>query len=286
MISRSHDRRYPSNSNEEFYEGPVEVNYSAFVDKTLDLVQEFYRNHKEIKESHGIEHVETVYNHSCRAVECHDPPLSKKEDMEVKVAALLHDVDDTKYFPLPEGQIQLYKNANEILQKCGIPIECKKEILEMISWVSCSHNGNNVPDSVICNNKWYKLIPRWSDRLEAVGKRGIVRCYQFSVEHNRPMFSTRTPRPKTVDQVWQYATPERFNKYQTRCTRLDDDMLSHYYDKLLHVARPPPEIVNNSYLEKQALECSDPLVQVCLHYGLTGKINLESIEPMMDDESC
>ena len=57
-------------------------------------------------------------------------------------------------------------------------------------------------------------------------------------------------------------------------------MIDHYYDKLLSVSRPPPEIVQNPYLEKQALESTGPLLKVCLMFGRNGEVPVEFIEDM------
>ena len=54
-------------------------------------------------------------------------------------------------------------------------------------------------------------------------------------------------------------------------------MISHYYDKLLHVARPPPEIVRNKYLEDMAKDSSKELVEVCLRFGETGVVDEDYI---------
>jgi uncharacterized protein len=43
-----------------------------------------------------------------------------------------------------------------------------------------------------------------------------------------------------------------------------DDMISHYYDKLLHLACPPKEIVCNLYLEDQTRKC--------IRFGKTGEV--------------
>ena len=71
-------------------------------------------------------------------------------------------------------------------------------------------------------------------------------------------------------------------------------MISHYYDKLLHVARPPPEIVRNSYLERMAEDGSKELVEVCVRFGRTGVVdeeyilglekNLEPLNPSLLDD--
>ena len=54
-------------------------------------------------------------------------------------------------------------------------------------------------------------------------------------------------------------------------------MISHYYVKLLHVARPQKDIVRNSYLERQAEDSSRELVEVCLRFGKTGQVDVDYI---------
>ena len=55
-------------------------------------------------------------------------------------------------------------------------------------------------------------------------------------------------------------------------------MMDHYYDKLLQVARPPPELVRNDYLEAAALVGAEPLLEVCLAYGKFGEVPVGMIE--------
>lgn len=189
--------------------------------------------------------------------------------MEVKVAALLHDVDDDKYFPnQKEGE---HANACATMEAVRVPQESQKAILTMIALVSCSRNGNSVPEFIQKGNKY---------RLEAVGAVGVIRCYQYSKEKDRPLCSKNSPRATTVEQVFALATPERFRAYQSAGTSVHDDMISHYYDKLLHVARPPPEVVKNSYLIERAKESSQELVEVCLRYGRTGAVDEKYIQEL------
>eukprot|EP00977_Amphora_coffeiformis_P020655 scaffold8374_cov175-Amphora_coffeaeformis.AAC.94 len=255
--------------------------------KVLHLVQQFYKDHPEIKVSHGMDHVQRVYDHACRAVHVHTPPLSPLQGMEIHVSALLHDVDDGKYFPWHTN----FENARSILNQCCgnddedndsiISSSSIETILSMIGWVSCSKNGNHVPESIRQSGDYHLLIPRWADRLEAVGAVGVVRCYQYNQEHNRPLFSEASPRAKTEAQVWELASPDRFENYlRDSVNDVDDDMISHYYDKLLHVARPPPAIVRNSYLEEAAEESARELVGVCLRFGQTGRVDTDSIEKL------
>ena len=301
----------------------------------LQAARSFYRKHADlIKESHGIVHAETVYHHACNAIESlsaapsssstnghYHQPLSPDQALEIEAAALLHDVDDDKYFPKPNNwhinsktietkakeerlkhYTNLYPNALSLLKEAKIPESSHETILFMIDSVSCSKNGNSVPkrvdDGSSSNNRtstdntsssvtnYHYLIPRWSDRIEAVGARGVWRCYQYNREKNRPLdLPGVTPRPRTSDELWsQHVNPERFENYMaTEDGKTDDpSMLGHYYDKLFHVACPPSQIVRNEYLEAKLRDSAKELVEVCLRYGRTGIVDEEYIQSFRD----
>ena len=208
-------------------------------ERVFDLVQIFYDNNPQIQASHGLKsHVLVVHYHAVQAVRACHPPLSAETAMEIEVAALLHDVDDEKYFPkknTSSSSTARYPNAESILRQAGLsPTSTThgKSILFMIQLVSCSQNGNRVPPSIIESGDYHYLIPRWADRIEAVGTKGVLRCYQYNREHGHALWSRHSPRPQSETEMWQYATPERFQAYQDR-SGTSEDMISHYYDKLL-----------------------------------------------------
>mmetsp|Transcript_30342 Transcript_30342/g.73813 ORF Transcript_30342/g.73813 Transcript_30342/m.73813 type:complete len:293 (+) Transcript_30342:113-991(+) len=273
--------------------------------KTIEEVESFYKDHHEIKESHGIGHVMRVYNHAKEAVQVHNTnnsvpnqpdgrgavPMTDEQSMMVLIAALLHDVDDHKYFPNNNN----YENARTIMDKVfdtynngDSSHDTKETIIQLISFVSCSKNKNSIPELVKKKEKnhhqlqgseddaYWMLIPRWADRLEAVGRQGVVRCYQYNREHGEKLSSEKSPRPQTEEEVWFFAKPQRFENYDGNST----DMISHYYDKLLHVSCPPPDIVRNPYLERMAKESSKELVEVCVRYGRTGVVDEEYIQSL------
>lgn len=251
-------------------------NESVILD-AVEEVKEFYRREHQIKASHGWdEHVSLVYNHSKMAIQSLDYELSSNVTTEIKLAALLHDVDDKKYFPTsPRGE---YPNASNILESVGIVrnSESHKRVLKIISWVGCSENGNKVPDEVKESGDYHLLIPRWADRLEAVGARGVVRCYQYNQEKGSPLWSDFSPRPTSEEELWREAPPSKLDQYIAR-GGTSTDMISHYYDKLLHISRPPKEIVRNPYLEQMSESSSKDLVEVCIRFGKSGKVDEEHI---------
>jgi hypothetical protein len=66
------------------------------------------------------------------------------------------------------------------------------------------------------------------------------------------------------------ARPRARSRTHTCCTA----------DKLLQVARPPPALVRNTYLERVAAERVAPLVSVCLSYGRTGEVPVDEIREL------
>ncbi|KAG7373455.1 hypothetical protein IV203_034179 [Nitzschia inconspicua] len=261
----------------------VDSGDDAAVQVLLDLTQQFYDEHRHlIKESHGWRHARKVYEHACHALQSCHQQLEATSCLEIQMAALLHDVDDSKYFDRPKTCKDLkkrYSNAVHILRLASVAESSVASILFMIDQVSCSKNGNSVRLSITKDHSYHWLIPRWADRIEAVGARGVWRCYQYNQEHGAPLSSSLSPRPTTVDELWSYATPERFEEYQQRGGS-STDMISHYYDKLLHVACPPKDIVRNSYLEQRLQFSAKELIEVCLHYGCTGVVDEDYIQSL------
>ncbi len=265
----------------------------CIVELAIKKVKGFYLDHPEIKASHGWNHIQSVLNHTTQALLSLEYTLPSKVVMEIKLAALLHDMDDKKYFPHTSSCVGgEYPNARTILKAVGInhssndddnQSSSHERIIKMISWVSCSDNGNTVPKEVEDTKAYHLLIPRWADRLEAVGARGVVRCYQYNQEFGRPLSSQETPRPQTEEELWsKFVIPSKLEQYMSR-GGTSTDMISHYYDKLLHIARPPKDIVRNPYLESQAELSSKELVEVCLRFSRTGIVDEEFIMSLMAD---
>ena len=152
---------------------------------------------------------------------------------------------------------------------CSInPKKVEKEAMEAISYVSASDNGNQVPKRAKKNPEL--LWVRFSDRLEAIGTIGAVRCWQYNTEKGAPLSVVTTPKPKTRQQVWKEVTPERFEAYMTK--KDSASMMDHYFDKLLQIARFDIDVVKNKFLCEEAERRVEPLVQICLEWGKTGKV--------------
>ena len=156
-----------------------------------------------------------------------------------------------------------------------------KEVYEIVSYVSASDNGNTIPKRA---KKHPELLwVRFADRLEAIGPIGAVRCYQYNTEKGESLSVSTTPRPKTKQEVWANVTPDRLQKYME--TKDSASMMDHYFDKLLQIARFEQEIVKNNFLCQEAEKRVEPLVDICLEWGRTGKVPVDLIMSHADKSS-
>lgn len=198
------------------------MSYLNIVEEAKVLTRQLMSNIDE--RGHGYQHCEDVLNNADRALTSF-PELSEIQKLAIRLAALLHDVDDRKIFNTTN-----YANARGILHQVipiGIYVDMMNLVIELISLVSCSSNGNSIVEE-----KW-KLIPRDSDRVEAIGNIGILRAYLYTVHIHRPLICDSTPLVTSEDDIWKIATPERFEEYlKHKCSV---SMIDHFYDKMLHI---------------------------------------------------
>lgn len=206
--------------------------------------------------THGVAHATKVLAHVQRALS-HDKEIGKRisvnDEEACLLAALLHDADDSKYWKTND-----YSNARMIIRESNPGLE--SEVVKMISLVSASVNGNNIPGDV---PRFY-LYPRYADRVEALGAVGIERCWIYTVKKSRPLYNDLTPRPKTEEELFKLAG-ERFKKYAGDSST----MIDHYYDKLLNLAVDTGNIYLNNELKKGIM----PMINLCLEFALADDLN-------------
>jgi len=170
-----------------------------------------------VDKGHGIDHALKVLFHSNRMIE----ELKIDQPLNIQLASLLHDVDDRKFFP----QNVNYENARKVLSDLHLSEESKTNILEMIKLVSFSSNTNSFVFD-------YRFIPRLADRLEATGKIGIRRCFEYTIHTNRPILVQSTPLgPNPLF----FATQNRLNSYLS--SKTSKSFIDHFYDKVLHIGK-------------------------------------------------
>eukprot|EP01052_Picozoa_sp_SAG31_P046064 SAG31_NODE_8659_length_1411_cov_2.022104_2_plen_81_part_00 len=69
-----------------------------------------------VDDSHGLAHALKVLENLDGALAATKKPIPQPRKQAMRLAALLHDADDRKYFP---GSAKTYANAEELAKKAG-----------------------------------------------------------------------------------------------------------------------------------------------------------------------
>jgi len=231
------------------------MNFQNLINRTIMLLSDHLQD-SPVDQGHDINHALIVFKHSQSIIQ-HEPNLTDTQKLAIYLASLLHDADDSKFFPESND----YQYARKILQQLKLDSDIKDLVIYMISLVSCSKNKNNKVDP-----NWL-LIPRWADRLEAIGEIGVVRAYLYSISNKHPLFIEETSRNSNLSAV---VTKERFENFEGPSLSFID----HFYDKLLHLKNMNTD---NQYIKMEVERRHQVMSDFCLDFCKTGKINLDKI---------
>jgi hypothetical protein len=147
--------------------------------------------------------------------------------------------------------------GNDITNQAWVELVC-----ELIDLVSAAHNGNTC--TLIDSERW-KLIPRWADRIEALGVYGARRCWQVAHRLGNPMFCHDTPLILDAALLTRDELNARFAAYVARGGS-SASMLDHYTDKLLSLAHVPE--CQNDYLCQQLAQGDAILRRILVQLNL------------------
>lgn len=225
----------------------------AYVDQICQQYQ--------VDDSHGLMHALAVKSHLEHTLkENQFFHLDQEIQNDLILAALLHDLDDHKYFPSDAHNAQKFIASR-------LPDERVQRILTWINYVSTSKNGNKVPLEAI-EHPWV-LWPRYCDRIEAVGQIGLQRLIDYSRRHQVKDYVETTPKAKNYDEVMTYVIPLRFENYLHNNGH-SASIIDHIYDKLLHICDVE---TYSPYINHCLSNGKQLLIDVCINYGRDGKLN-------------
>ncbi len=150
------------------------------------------------------------YFHSMRV---HDAAVTIQQteggDLDViRLAALLHDVDDRKLFDTED-----YANARGFMERNGVPADTAERAVRVISQVSFRGRDSVVPDTV------EGKIVQDADRLDAIGAIGIGRAFAYGGAKSRPMHVPGQEFLEDMDADTYYSH--------------ENTTINHFYEKLL-----------------------------------------------------
>ena len=172
----------------------------TLLEKCQQIVEKIYN---QFDASHDFAHIERVLKNA-------EEILQKEGTANgevVRLAVLLHDIDDAKY--QTEGQL----TASDILRTIGSSDDLSQRVLACIDSVSFS--GGNTKELTSIEG----AIVRDADRLDAIGAIGIARTFAFGGARGRKLYDAS----ETVREEMSEA------EYRGKETA----SITHFYEKLL-----------------------------------------------------
>lgn len=241
----------------------MELKHHKAIDIAKEQLYELLQN-SDIDKGHGYDHCCIVFEHACKILNDEHNILNDNR-CAILLASLLHDADDDKFFTTTNNY-----NCKLILEKClsSELVHIKDLVIEMINLVSCSKNGNTM-----ITPEW-KLIPRWADRLEAIGKIGIIRAIEYNHYTNRPVYIESTKLVTTEEELKDVADIERFKLYSTGQIK-SVSLIDHFYDKIIHICDIP---YDNPYIQTECKKRKKDVIEFILEFGKTQKIPEQYVE--------
>lgn len=199
--TKTADMFYNKNGIKQFtkYEN---IEKSEVVKNAITYIQNFFEDNCD---GHDIYHSLRVYNLADRIAQ------EEGADLEiVRLAALLHDVDDRK---LVGKQKVPFENAKKFLNENNVSEEDIEKICNIISQVSFKGNGTKTPDTL------EGKCVQDADRLDAIGALGVARCLYYNGAHKIPMHNPSSVYRENMSEEEYYSN--------------DSTAINHFYEKLL-----------------------------------------------------
>lgn len=172
----------------------------TLIEKCKQFVEEIYNQNDA---SHDFAHIQRVLHNAEMILQ----QESAADPLVVRLAALLHDIDDVKY------QSDNQATASEILQAIDADRHLSEQVLACIESVSFS--GGHAKELTSTEG----AIVRDADRLDAIGAIGIARTFAFGGARGRKLYDSDETVRKNMSEA-EYRSKETAS-------------VTHFYEKLL-----------------------------------------------------
>lgn len=200
---------------------PIHVD---LVERTEEFVKKYMEQYKD--SSHDWSHVERVRKMALKLAEKEGAMNSaiNIDKQIVELAALLHDVGDSKFLPHGEKGEKVLSNTMDML---NYPERFKEAISWIVPRISFRHELEHPKDQFGAYQNELCCVQD-ADRLEAIGAIGVARCFSYNGARNLPLYD-RELQPEIN------LTAEHYNG-QLKSNSKVGNARNHFYEKLLKIA--------------------------------------------------
>lgn len=186
------------------------MSYSEIVNKTILFVKAKLDN---AEGGHDWFHIERVYKNALSIADNENCNL-----LVVKLAALLHDIADSKFYKGVETIGP--KIAREFLESENLDEESIQHVIHIIE--NISFKGGNI------EKKFSSIeldIVQDADRLDAMGAIGIARTFNYGGFKNRPLYNPSiAPNLHLSKEEYKNSVSPTINHFYEKLLLLKDKM--------------------------------------------------------------
>lgn len=168
------------------------------------------KHHKNDLTGHDFEHVKRVYENACLLLK----ETKGADEFIVKMASLLHDVDDRK---LNFGE----KKVEKFLMRIKVPNTQISTIIHAIDTIDFATTGSHPKFETL-----EQAILFDADKLDAIGSIGICRTIMYGNSKKTPLYNPDVFPDKNL-------TKEEYRKIN----RKGYSTINHFFDKLLKLSK-------------------------------------------------
>ena len=197
---------------------------NKLIEKTYQFIRE-----KQMGECTGHDwwHTKRVYDMAILLAEAQSEPVDMAT---VKLAALLHDIEDWKF---NDGDEEAGPNAARAwLESCGAEEELIQNIMRIIR--DLSYKGEDTANMISLEG----MLVQDADRLDAVGAVGIARCFAFGGAFGNEFYNPTIPPRLNI-------TGDQYKDRHAKSTTVN-----HLYEKLFRLK----EMYNTEEAKRIGLE--------------------------------
>lgn len=180
------------------------MNEDALIERTIDFVKYELQN---AEGGHDWWHIERVYKNAIHIAQSESANL-----LVIKLAALLHDIADAKFYDGDENIGP--EKAKQFLESLMVEKEVINHVVNIIRHIS--FKGGNFKNDFYSNEL---AIVQDADPLDALGAIGIARAFNYGGFANRKIYDPEVPPDlKMSKEAYKKSTAPTIN---------------HFYEKLL-----------------------------------------------------
>lgn len=192
---------------------------NGIITKTRRFIKKYMENLNDI--SHDYSHINHVVRYSLKIAK-KEGIKDKKELFYIKIGALLHDYEDSKYSDKCQAEM-----INEYLKKHKeLTSYDRLEIVKIASNISLSKETNDDND-----RREIKLdIVKDADRINSLGSVGIMRYISYNINNNeKPSFDEIINNmKKRTDKIRKLLKTRTGKKMAKKHLKLIDTFISNY----------------------------------------------------------